>query len=74
MVADDLVTLEVYLVRSDAEVTRAHLASAGIRSIVRPDDEGGLNPGFFNEYGVRIEVRRDDLDAARAVIAGSGQQ
>lgn len=69
MAADDLVTLQVYTVRSDAEVVRAHLASAGIRAIVRPDDEGGLNPGFFADDGVRVEVRRDDLAAARAVVS-----
>ena len=69
MSGDDLVTVEVFPVRSDAEVARARLAVAGIRSVVRADDEGGLNPGFFARYGVRLEVRSDEAGLARATLA-----
>jgi len=70
MLDDDLITVDVFGVRSDAEVARARLESAGIRSVIRADDEGGLNPGFFARYGVRLEVRSDEAGAARAVLAG----
>ena len=55
------VTIMTYPVRSDAEIARARLASDGIRAAVRADDEGGLNPGFYREYGVRVVVAHDDV-------------
>lgn len=58
------VTVTVYSVRSDAEIGKARLAADGIRSAVRADNEGGLNPGFYREYGVRLEVASTDLDDA----------
>jgi proteasome lid subunit RPN8/RPN11 len=66
---DALVTVQVYPFRSDAELARARLDAAGIRSVVRADDEGGLNPGFFARYGVRLEVRSDEAAAARTLLA-----
>ncbi len=57
-----------YLYRGDAEVARALLASRGIRAHVRADDEGGLNPGFFSEYRVVLEVNAADAADARAAL------
>ncbi|MFV2001291.1 MAG: Mov34/MPN/PAD-1 family protein [Acidimicrobiia bacterium] len=59
-----LVTVQVYPYRSDAEIASARLAADGIRSAVHADDEGGLNPGFFSHYGIRLEVDESDLDDA----------
>ncbi len=50
--------------RSDAEIGRARLAADGIDSWISVDDEGGLNPGFFSRYGVRLVVRDEDLEDA----------
>ncbi len=58
------VTVAVYPFRSDAEIASARLSADGIRSAVRVDDEGGLNPGFFNRFGVRIEVDSGDVEDA----------
>jgi len=58
------VTLNVYPYRADAELAVARLAADGIKAVVRDDNEGGLNPGFFKHYGVRIEVDADDLEDA----------
>ncbi|MCL1594924.1 MAG: hypothetical protein M3132_11300, partial [Actinomycetia bacterium] len=58
------VTIQVFPYRSDAEIASARLAADGIRSAVRADDEGGLNPGFFSHYGVRLEVDEGDLEDA----------
>lgn len=60
----DLVTVHTYPYVSDAEIGRARLAADGISSVVRVDNEGGLNPGFYREYGVRLEVDEADLDDA----------
>jgi proteasome lid subunit RPN8/RPN11 len=59
-----LVTVQVYPYRSDAEIAVARLAADGIRSAVRVDNEGGLSPGFFARFGVRVEVNADDLEDA----------
>jgi proteasome lid subunit RPN8/RPN11 len=57
-------TVAVYEVRSDGEIAKARLAADGIEAWVSVDDEGGLNPGFFSKYGVRLVVRAEDLDDA----------
>jgi proteasome lid subunit RPN8/RPN11 len=59
-----LVTVQTYPVLSDAEIARARLAADGISAVIRADNEGGLNPGFYREYGVRLEVDPVDLDDA----------
>lgn len=57
-------TVTVYDVRSDGEIAKARLAADGIEAWLSIDDEGGLNPGFFARYGVRLIVRPEDLDDA----------
>lgn len=65
---NDLQTVAVYTTRSDAEIVRARLLSEGIEAIVIADDEGGLNPGFYAHYGVRVVVTADDLARAHATL------
>ena len=65
----DLVTLRVFFTRSDAEIVKARLGAAGIDAIVLVDDEGGLNPGFYAHYGVRVAVREEDRAIAEDVVA-----
>lgn len=65
---DDLATVAVYSTRSDAEIVRARLVSDGIGAIVVADDEGGLNPGFYSNYGVRVVVGAAELSRAREVL------
>jgi proteasome lid subunit RPN8/RPN11 len=57
-------TVAVYDVRSDGEIAKARLAADGIFARLSVDDEGGLNPGFYSRYGVRLIVRPEDLDDA----------
>ena len=68
----DLVTVAEYSLRHEAEIARARLASHGIPALVQADDEGGLNPGFFAEYGVRLVVRSDHHAVAAALLAEPG--
>ena len=65
---NDLATVAVYTTRSDAEIVRARLVSEGIEAIVIADDEGGLNPGFYSRYGVRVLVAATELAAAHAAL------
>jgi hypothetical protein len=67
-----LVTVEVFRHRHEAEVARAMLASAGVVAMVVADDEGGLNPGFYAAYGVRLVVREVDLEDAEALLEKKG--
>jgi proteasome lid subunit RPN8/RPN11 len=62
------ITVAAYLTRGDAEVARAVLAAAGIPAAIRADDEGGLNPGFFADYRVRLEVTPDRIEEARSLL------
>jgi proteasome lid subunit RPN8/RPN11 len=64
----DLQAARVYLTRGDAEVARARLVGEGINAVVIADNEGGLNPGFYAHYGVRVVVRSEDLDRARSAL------
>lgn len=57
-------TVAVYDVRSDGDIAVARLAADGIVARLSADDEGGLNPGFFAHYGVRVIVRQNDLEDA----------
>lgn len=58
------VTVAVYDVRSDGDIALARLAADGIVARLSADNEGGLNPGFFSHYGVRLLVRPEDADDA----------
>lgn len=62
------VVLNQYLYRGDAEIARAALGSAGIPAVVKADDEGGLNPGFYSDYRVALLVNEADLADAREVL------
>jgi len=57
-------TVTVYDIRSDGEIALARLAADGIDAWLAVDDEGGLNPGFFSRYGVRLIVRSGDVEDA----------
>lgn len=71
-VADlDLTTVATYPLRHEAEIARALLEAEGIPAMVQADDEGGLNPGFFAEYGVRVLVRREQVASAANLLEGS---
>ncbi len=68
MTEEELVTVVVHETRGDAEIARATLAGSGIEALVVADDEGGLNPGFYRDYGVRVVVRHSDADRAATVL------
>ncbi len=72
VVGDDLVTVESYLHRDEADIARAHLASAGIEAMVVADDEGGLSPGFFAEFRVRLVTTATNRTAAWDVLGVAG--
>jgi hypothetical protein len=68
----ELVTIATFGLRHEAEIARAVLDSAGIESSVVADDEGGLNPGFYRTYGIRLIVGADDAEDAAALLDDAG--
>jgi proteasome lid subunit RPN8/RPN11 len=70
--SDQPATAAVYHTRSDAEIARAKLAGMGIDAAVIADDEGGLNPGFYARYGVRVIVPGRRASEARAALGFGG--
>lgn len=57
--------------RPEAELARALLDDAGIPATVESDDAGGMYPSMANVGGVRLLVREEDLEDARAVLEDS---
>lgn len=62
--ANHEVTVRVFEVRAEAEIAVARLAADGIDAAIRQDDEGGLNPGFYKRYGVRVVLQSESLEDA----------
>jgi hypothetical protein len=62
-----LVVLRTYLNNFDADVARTALDAAGIESMIRSDDCGGLRPHLWMG-GVELLVRAEDTDRAREVL------
>lgn len=60
---DDLRVVRTFLNSFEADVARSALDAAGIESMVRADDCGGMRPHFWM-LGIELLVR--DEDAARA--------
>ena len=71
---DELVTVSTCQKLADADLVRSKLDAAGIEAFI-PDEHLLQNVGFnLNTYGyVRVQVRRQDLDEAKALLADTGE-
>jgi hypothetical protein len=63
----DLETVANFLTRVDAEIACGALQAAGIPTMVAADDAAGTRPHLWMG-GVRLLVRADDAERARAII------
>ena len=70
--SDDLVVIRTFLNTVDAELARGALESAGIDSMIRADDCGGLRPHLWMG-GVEVLVRNEDAARAEEVL-GTDQE
>ncbi len=72
----DLVELGSYNSKTEANLIRARLASAGIEAIVQSDDLGSTTPMLGGFRGVLILVREADridaLEVLERMLPGSG--
>ncbi|MDH3259486.1 MAG: DUF2007 domain-containing protein [Acidimicrobiia bacterium] len=67
MTPDQLIEVIECFTTAEAELARAHLAAEGIEATVAADDVGGMYPGV-SFGGIRLLVRRDDLDLAKQIL------
>jgi hypothetical protein len=64
----ELVVIRTFLTRVDADLAKTALDAAGIESMVRSDDAGGLRPHLWMG-GIALLVRAEDLERAEEVLA-----
>ena len=64
----ELVVIRTFLTRVDADLAKTALDAAGIESMVRSDDAGGLRPHLWMG-GIAVLVRAEDVERAEAVLA-----
>jgi hypothetical protein len=64
----ELVVVRTFSDRMEAVLAKSALEAAGIDSLMRPDDVGGLRPHMSYTLGVDILVREEDAVAAREIL------
>jgi hypothetical protein len=64
----DLVVVETYNYRHEADLAHTALEAAGIESMISADDAGGMQVGLEFVRGVKLLVRNEDEDRAREVL------
>jgi hypothetical protein len=64
-----LVVVRTFSDRIEAELAHSALEGAGIDSMLRTDDIGGLRPHMSLTNGVAILVRAEDVEAAADLLS-----
>ena len=65
----DLIAVQSFGTRPEADLARSALLSAGIEAIVQADTAGGMREHLaWSGRGFRLLVREDDADAARDLL------
>jgi hypothetical protein len=65
----NLVVVRTFADRIEAELAQTALKAAGIESMVRADDAGGLRPALGFSNGVALLVRVEQASAADEVLS-----
>ena len=65
MTSRDLIAVSTFRSKTDAAIAKGILDDAGIESIIRSDDIGGMYPGIA---GADLLVRAEDLERAGDVL------
>jgi len=66
--ADELVVLNTYIYRREAEMAHSVLEAFGIESMLSADDLGGVGVGADLDEGVKLLVRPGDVENARDAL------
>jgi hypothetical protein len=62
---DDLVVISTFPSEADAQIAKGLLDGAGIESLIRTDDAGGMYPGIG---GADLVVRAEDVQKANDLL------
>ena len=65
---DVLVVVQTFSDRVEAELAQGALEAAGIESMIRCDDAGGLRPAMTFSNGAELLVRAEDAGEAGDVL------
>ena len=65
MSPSSLITISTFRSAADAQVAKGILDEAGIESMIRADNAGGMYPALS---GAELLVRAEDADAAHAAL------
>ncbi|HEX5387477.1 MAG TPA: DUF2007 domain-containing protein [Gemmatimonadales bacterium] len=70
---DALAVIRSFMIEADAELARAILEANGIGAYLLRDNAGGMLPSLQIISEIRLAVRAEDAEEARAVLeAGDG--
>jgi hypothetical protein len=69
MTDDVLVVVRTFPDRVEAELAQGALEAAGIESMVRSDDAGGMRPAMAFTLGAELLVRSEDAREAEDVLS-----
>jgi putative signal transducing protein len=64
----ELVVVRTFSDRMEAVLAKSALEAAGIESMMRPDDVGGLRPHMSYTLGVELLVRAEDAQQADEIL------
>lgn len=64
----DLVDLETYPDRNEAELAKGVLSGSGIEAVIYGDEYGGYAPALSFSEGVKLMVKKKDIVRARLVL------
>jgi uridine phosphorylase len=67
--SSSLIVVSTFPSTANAQIAKGVLAEAGIESMIRTDDAGGMYPGIG---GAELLVRSEDFERARETLAGTG--
>ena len=66
----ELVSIGTFRSMADAQIAQGILDEAGIESMIRSDNAGGMYPAIDGAY---LLVRAEDVDKAEEALAASGE-
>ena len=69
MTRTDLVVIQRFATKFDAEIAKSALEAANIDAMVRADDAGGVQPGMWAANGVDLLVRAEDAERAAEILS-----
>ena len=65
MTSSDLIAVSTFPSTADAQIAKGVLDEAGIESMIRADNAGGMYPAIS---GAELLVRSEDMDKARDAL------